>query len=159
MNDIIQTEGGMCECGCGQRTRLAPVNDRSKGWVKGQPLRFVSKHAIELARQIRNSGAIGNLTVQPNGYVTIHTAVGPRYLHIVVAEKALGRPLRQISRGHPDNEVVHHIDGDKQRNAPANLLICTHSYHTALHARLEASPLWPEFPMRVRRPDLVRAAA
>lgn len=35
---------GYCECGCGQRTPLAPKNERARGWVKGQPIRFVYGH-------------------------------------------------------------------------------------------------------------------
>lgn len=35
---------GLCECGCGQATRLAPQTDTAKGWVRGQPLRFVTGH-------------------------------------------------------------------------------------------------------------------
>lgn len=35
---------GLCQCGCGQATRVAPENDASKGWVRGEPLRFVRGH-------------------------------------------------------------------------------------------------------------------
>lgn len=38
-------EPGLCECGCGQATRPAPCSRASKGWVKGQPLRFVRGHS------------------------------------------------------------------------------------------------------------------
>jgi len=34
----------LCECGCGQKTRLAPHTDRSQKWVKGQPIRFINGH-------------------------------------------------------------------------------------------------------------------
>lgn len=33
-----------CECGCGQLAPLAPATAPSRGWVKGQPLRFVHGH-------------------------------------------------------------------------------------------------------------------
>jgi hypothetical protein len=38
-------ERGFCECGCGQQTSIAPQTSRSKGWTKGEPLRFVRGHA------------------------------------------------------------------------------------------------------------------
>src|ERR1700756_453049 len=34
----------LCECGCGQETRLAPCTAASKHWVKGVPLRFIRGH-------------------------------------------------------------------------------------------------------------------
>jgi hypothetical protein len=36
---------GLCECGCGSTTRLAPYTDSARGWVKGEPLRFLRGHA------------------------------------------------------------------------------------------------------------------
>lgn len=35
---------GLCECGCGQATAISPVNNRSKGLVKGVPKRFIKGH-------------------------------------------------------------------------------------------------------------------
>lgn len=35
---------GLCECGCGQATRVAEYNDASHGYVRGEPLRFVRGH-------------------------------------------------------------------------------------------------------------------
>lgn len=36
---------GICACGCGQRTRLAPCTDSSKGWVRGKPLTYLHRHS------------------------------------------------------------------------------------------------------------------
>lgn len=36
---------GYCHCGCGQQTKIASRSDSRKGWVKGQPMRFVYQHA------------------------------------------------------------------------------------------------------------------
>jgi hypothetical protein len=35
---------GLCECGCGRQTRVANKTVREKGWVKGQPLRYIKGH-------------------------------------------------------------------------------------------------------------------
>lgn len=142
---------GYCHCGCGEMTRISPNNDRHKGWVKGQPRRFIGNHSITHALACKVAEAVGNRRVEPHGYVSVLRAPGDRvYEHVAVAEEVLGRPLRFISKGHPDNEVVHHVDANKQNNVRHNLLICTHSYHTSLHHRLEASAAWPEFPPIVR---------
>ena len=47
--------------------------------------------------------------------------------HVLVAETALGRLLR-------DDEVVHHIDGDKSNNSPENLAVMTRAEHSHYHA-------------------------
>lgn len=35
---------GYCHCGCGQKTKISISNDRRRGWVKGEPRRFISGH-------------------------------------------------------------------------------------------------------------------
>jgi hypothetical protein len=35
----------LCECGCGQEAPVASRTSAAKGWVKGEPLRFVHGHS------------------------------------------------------------------------------------------------------------------
>lgn len=44
--DIIPI--GLCQCGCGEPTRLAPATNSAKGWRKGTPLRYRLGHHIRL---------------------------------------------------------------------------------------------------------------
>lgn len=37
---------GLCGCGCGQPTRIAPYSNVNRGMVRGQPMRFVHGHAV-----------------------------------------------------------------------------------------------------------------
>jgi hypothetical protein len=36
---------GLCECGCGEPTKLAPYSLPRLGWVAGEPIRFVKGHS------------------------------------------------------------------------------------------------------------------
>jgi hypothetical protein len=58
--DAVQGGGPvkLCECGCGEPAPVATVNKQQKGWVKGQPLRFIHGHygkvkATRLAADIK----------------------------------------------------------------------------------------------------------
>lgn len=125
---------GTCECGCGKKTRLAPINSRGKGWVKGTPLRFIKGHNTRANAAARSARSLGNRGLSSHGYVRVNVGHGKRqYEHILVMEKKLGRPLRFFGVGHADNEVVHHIDGDKTNNSQGNLEVITHGQHCAMH--------------------------
>lgn len=34
----------LCECGCGDATKLAPQSSTRQGWTRGQPMRFLQRH-------------------------------------------------------------------------------------------------------------------
>jgi len=124
-----------CQCGCGERTNPAPFSDRRRGWVRGQPIAYLWGHG---SRGRDHPQWRGGTTVTVGGYRLKHRPKHPRaqsgYVreHVLVAEQALGHYL-------PDGAVVHHVDGDKLNNAPANLVVCAdQAYHLLLHKRQRA---------------------
>lgn len=69
------------------------------------------------------------------GYVNVVSRQHPKARqrrvreHVLVAEKALGRPL-------PRKAKIHHVDGDRARNEGGNLVVCEdQAYHSLLHYR------------------------
>jgi hypothetical protein len=42
---------GYCQCGCGEKTRIAKWNNTPKGWVSGRSLRFVNGHNNSVKRE------------------------------------------------------------------------------------------------------------
>jgi hypothetical protein len=38
----------LCECGCGKPAPIAPQTVKRRGWLNGQPMRFVRGHAARL---------------------------------------------------------------------------------------------------------------
>lgn len=44
-NTTCRVPYGLCHCGCGTATRIAPQSASERGWVKGEPIFFVRGHA------------------------------------------------------------------------------------------------------------------
>jgi hypothetical protein len=93
-----------------------------------------------------NSFYRGAKTLSKSGYVLVACEGHPRackegnYVleHILVMEKHLGRYLNYSTdpKNRANNEVVHHINFNKQDNRIENLQLMTQSQHTTLHNNL-----------------------
>lgn len=125
----------LCECGCGQPAPIAEMTRTRIGHVKGMPIRFISGHN---SRGSRNPSWSGGRYVR-KGYVYAwmpkhHRADTKGYVpeHVLVVEKALGKPV-------PSNVEIHHVNEDGTDNSHGNLVACeSRGYHKLLHQRLRA---------------------
>ena len=81
--------------------------------------------SLEIKRRHNGTGSIGK-----NGYVDIRIDGRRVYEHVLVAERALGKPL-------PKGAIVHHMNCDRKDNRPENLVICPNeAYHRLIHKRM-----------------------
>jgi len=115
-----------CKCDCSNQTEsviaeqvLLRGQSNSCGCVK--PERMIA-HNTEYSNG--NYSFVYNPD-HPNSSKSGHP--GYVYKHRLIASKIIGRPLTK-------DEVVHHIDGNKQNNSPENLMVLTQSQHSKLHA-------------------------
>ena len=98
---------------------------QKKSWKE----RYCSRSCSGKSKRINKGG----LSVDSSGY----PCQDSKRIHVIKAESVLGRKLKTYGRGHADNEIVHHINMDKEDYRNNNLLVCTNSYHKYLHRQYE----------------------
>lgn len=109
----VKARTGVCECGCGGTTEIAPITRVALNNYAGHPYRFIRGHQAPKAEA-------GTFT-DDDGYVWIYMPKHPNAnksgtvaMHRYVMSEALGRPLLP-------GETVHHISTDKSDNGLGNL--------------------------------------
>lgn len=68
--EVSQIPLGLCQCGCGKKTNISPINDPSRDYIKGQHYRFARGHSM------RNFGTKPRWITEDRGFKTlchIHT--------------------------------------------------------------------------------------
>ena len=122
---------GYCHCGCGGKTKIAERDNKYRGYIKGEPRRFIYGHHVgkrEDHPNWRGGTTIDSKGGHPMSLNTTHHRShqnGYVYDHIIKAEIALGKPLPEVA-------VIHHHTKDE-------LVICEdQAYHILLHLRTKA---------------------
>lgn len=129
----VRDRSGICECGCGERTSIAQTT--SHGNFLGYPTRFIRGHAQRRQKGDQHSQWKGGRGLTTDGHVRIYRPDdhSRRAEHRLVMERTLGRPLKWFGPGHPDSEVVHHLNHVKTDNRPKNLVVLSISEHHLIH--------------------------
>lgn len=134
--DFKEVTYGYCKCGCGNETTISVRNEKRRGHIKGEHIRFIPGHnSVSGKKSLAWKGGEIVSKVGYKNYLKIYMPEHQRnnrgyiFQHTLVVEKALGKSL-------PDGAVVHHIDGNGLNNKNSNLVICQdRAYHNLLHAR------------------------
>lgn len=147
---------GLCVCGCGQPAPLAFATDSARGYVKGEPMRFIRNHHMngrkhsDAAKRAMSETRRGRQTGADNpswkgGKTRELRRVGVRVgrdhpmadknglvmEHRLVMAAVLGRYLGS-------HEIVHHINEDPFDNRPENLVVVSRAQHVGIHALLKS---------------------
>lgn len=134
------TDGTACQCGCGARV------ESGRRFVSGHNLRNLPRseaHCRKIGEAQKRAWStkrqrlpIGRKYIDSHGYTRVKVVVGAgRWAleHVLVAESLLGRKLSP-------GEVVHHIDGNRSNNDPANLYVCRDvKHHAEIHRTQDAA--------------------
>lgn len=132
----------LCEVGCKfTRKRRKPVSDaeranRSRA-QKGKVISEKQRRQISENNSCNFNGlnGYGHTKKQNGGYVLAYAPKHPHahkdgylMLHTVIMERAIGRYLKE-------NEVVHHINHDRQDNRLENLRLMDKKEHMRMHMK------------------------
>ncbi len=150
----MNTNNGYCECGCGDKTKVADQTRANRGWVKGEHKRFIQGHhhrarstetrkrmsEAQLGKQLNEKHHLwqGGRFRTADGYTKVRadrthpmsTADGYILEHRLVMATHLGRMLEP-------EEVVHHENHVRTDNRIENLrLFGNNAAHRKYHLSL-----------------------
>lgn len=130
LNEPQNIPYGYCHCGCGQKTEIIKHNDASKGWVKGEPRRYIHPHWLVPPRtteerfweKVDKRGSDDcwewAASCYPNsGYGMFYNGKRPGLAHRYSVELHRGRI--------PDGMVVDHLCRNRKCVNPAHLEVVT----------------------------------
>ena len=125
----------LCECGCDTPAPIATYSHAPRGWVKGQPKRFISGHNARLdkARDFDASYAVEDRGfptpcwiwqgyLDDHGYGRVNQGRGPELAHRVFFQRAHGSLP----------PVLHHRCAVTSCVNPSHLQATTHNEHTRI---------------------------
>jgi hypothetical protein len=135
-SDPPPNPSGLCQCGCGGTTPVAPHSDRTKGWVIGEHKRFINGHNGRGKRFFSLDAHVE----EDHGYETpcwislrSPTSVRP-FVRWEGRDVLLYRVVYERDRGEiPEGWHVHHLCEQGRCINPTHLEALSPTDHMALH--------------------------
>jgi hypothetical protein len=129
---------GLCECGCGQATRISKCSRPERNEYMGHPQRFIRGHHTRHMTRERSHRWNGGRIADQAGYVLVHRPDHPtaRKDGYVFEHRLVYEMTHNVSL--PRHVLVHHINGNKTDNRPANLVATTRKKHIDVHSKAGA---------------------
>lgn len=148
----------LCECGCGRPAPIATKINKKRGWIKGQPLRFIQGHSIKLKPSEIIRYRVDSITncwvwqrsINPNGYG--HLTVNNKQVlaHRFVYEFYKG-PI-------PEGLTLDHLCRNPSCVNPDHLEPVTHAENCRRGLRAKLSPKIIEYAKRLKEMGLPNRA-
>lgn len=105
-----------CQCGCGSPAPIATYTNVRRGYLRGNPVRFIRGH---------HKGRLGKLKIK----------VKRRTLHERAVKLVKGKPCA-VSNEHCQGKVdAHHKDKNQENNHPSNIVPVCRSHHFLMDKR------------------------
>ncbi|KJR97990.1 MAG: hypothetical protein VR68_11865 [Peptococcaceae bacterium BRH_c4a] len=125
----ISIPEGYCQCGCGQKTKLAPYGHKKNGWVNGKPIKYIHGHNQH-----------GSLNCHYNMGLSLHKKDGGARWVIICRDGSRVYFARavieaQLKRHLESWEHVHHINRNTLDDNPENLRAMECREHHRSHIR------------------------
>lgn len=127
---------GYCQCGCGEKTRIAPANSREDCAVRGRPVRFVRGHhwrkpGGDWLEDPKTGCWLWQRSFGKKGYGVFPHSHGEPYIW---AHKAIyEQRVRRLEPG----EQLHHLCEIKQCVNPDHMAPLSDAAHRYVHGMLE----------------------
>jgi len=137
---------GLCLCGCGEQTPLAPVTSKKRGWKKGEPIQYCRGHSMRITNKERRGRSnvevvavesghpspclVWQGAVNSKGYPSRGDGTGRgTILAHRAAYEAVHGPLA-------DGLHLHHLCGERRCLEVEHLIALSQRDHNRLHAWL-----------------------
>lgn len=120
----------LCECGCGQPAPIATITSKAKGWIAGQPKKYVHRHRARVVVGdgpnptgfcMCGCGGVAPVALKSKSSQGIVAGRPARYIHGHNAARSDG--ITMASNGYPQRRVSADHPLAAMRNSAGNVLM------------------------------------